>query len=167
MNVANRIAIYLFTILFFLAAIVAVYFQQWIVFFVPFLLLLCTYLIQNPTLLFYLLLAAIPWSIEFNFNANLGTDLPDEPLMLLSSMAVLLLLLYNQKKFTFSKIHPLIFILLVQLAWTIFTIIHSTYILISIKYFLAKSWYLLAFVAAPVLLIKDEKALKRSAMVLL
>lgn len=130
-------------------------------------LLLVVYLLQHPHRLFYLLLAAIPWSIEFSFNSGLGTDLPDEPLMLLTALSVIMMAVWQRRQLTTQKIHPLLLILLLQFAWTICTVLVSTDPLQSFKYLLAKSWYLLAFVAAPLLLLRREKELKRGVLVLL
>lgn len=148
-------------------AAVAGYMQELYFLVIPFLVLLGIYLVQNPHNLFYLLIASIPWSVEFNFTSSLGTDLPDEPLMLLISFAVLAWLIHQRKNFDPRMAHPLLMILLLQFIWTIITVVSSTDVIISTKYLLAKSWYLLAFVAAPLLLFRDEIVIKRTAIVLM
>ena len=155
-----------FGILLLFAAAVAGYLDQpyWLL--VPVGLVFVLITLQYPVILFYILLASIPWSIEYNFTPALGTDLPDEPLMLLLAFASVALLVYKRKELKTQRIHFLVWILVIQLAWIIITVIFSTDLLVSIKYFLAKSWYLLAFVAAPLLLLKDERSIRRAAMVL-
>ncbi len=133
-------------------------------FFIPIGLLFIILLIQYPQTLFYLLLFAIPWSGEAQFTESLGTDLPDELLMLVTSLAALLLFAYHQKKS--RKIHLLLVVLLCQAIWIIICAGFSTDVTLSVKYFLAKCWYLLAFVAAPLLLIDDKKKLAIAAAVL-
>src|SRR4029078_1692404 len=66
-----------------------------------------------------------------------------------------------------KEIHPLVFIVLLQILWTTATVISSTDIIPSIKFLLAKSWYLLAFLFFPIWLFKDEKIFKTSTLVLL
>lgn len=167
MAITNRIAFFIFTVLFIGAVITASYFQQIYILAVPFGLLACTYLIQNPKYLFYLLLLSIPWSIEFNFTQSLGTDLPDEPFMLLTALATIIWIIYHHKQVRHQPLHPLLFILFLQFSWTIITVAGSTNFVFSFKYLLAKTWYLLAFVVTPYFLFKDEKIFKRSASLLL
>ena len=123
-------------------------------------------LLQHPAALFYVLLFSIPWSVEYNFPSGLGTDLPDEPLMLLTSLATVAMLLFYRKQLTIQKLHALVFVLLVQIAWLVMTVVLSTHFILSAKYLLAKSWYLLAFFVAPLLLWQEEKILKRSLVIL-
>lgn len=164
---SNRILIFLFAFLFFIAAAYFAYRQDTDYLIVPFILLAGILLIQHPQYLIYGLALSIPWSIEYHFDGNLSTDLPDEPLMLLSSVAVLSLMIFHIKRIRWKQIHPLIFILVLEFLWTVITVINSTDFILSLKYSLAKGWYLLAFVGLPVLLFKNEKILKRSAVLLL
>lgn len=123
-------------------------------------------LLQHPRHLFYVLVFSIPWSVEYNFSSTLSTDFPDEPLMLLTAFATIILLIQERKKLRKLQLHPLLFLVLLQLAWALITVISSTHILVSVKYVLAKSWYLLAFVAMPLYIFKEEKEIKRSAIIL-
>jgi O-antigen ligase len=157
-------AVYGILILF--AAAVAGYFDQPFWLLVPAGMVFILFSLQYPVILFYILLASIPWSIEYNFTPSLGTDLPDEPLMLLLAFASMALLVYKRNELRLQRIHFLVWILIIQLLWVIITVIFSTDQLLSVKYLLAKSWYLLAFVAAPLFLLKDERSIKRAAIVL-
>lgn len=150
------------------ATALAAYFNQPLLLAVPLALIAIFYLLQYPRLLFYGLLFCIPWSFEFNFSQSLATDLPDEPLMLLMAFSSIALFLHQrQKKAAFQKINFLLLLLLIQIIWVVVTVLLSTYFTLSAKYFLAKGWYLLAFVAAPLLLGGDERFVKGSAGVLL
>lgn len=132
--------------------------------FVPLLAVAALLFVQYPALLFYALLFSIPWSWEVNFSETLGTDLPDEPLMLLMAFAVIILLF--RKKESPLRLPLLLVILLAGFAWSVITVVLSTEILVSVKYLLAKGWYILAFVGAPLLLKGEERLLQRSALVL-
>ena len=145
----------------------AAYFQQPALLLGPFVVVIGFWLVQHPEYLFYLLLAAIPWSTEFQITPTLGTDLPDEPLMLLTAFAVIMLAIYQRRTLIKPLLHPLLFLLIVQMAWTLMIMFVSTDFIHSLKFNLAKSWYLLAFVGAPLLLWQDAKRLKKSVMVLL
>ena len=163
----NKIFTWVFSLLILLATVLTAWRQEYYFLAIPVLLLACICLVQFPEYLFYLLVLSIPWSIEYNFTPSLGTDLPDEPLMLLTAMAALILIIHNRKRLNSSFRHPLVIIILIQLVWIMITVIYSTGILVSFKYLLAKVWYLLAFVAAPVYLFRDRKTMERSFVFLL
>jgi O-antigen ligase len=153
------------SLLFLAAAGVFAWTGEPIYLFLPFILLAVLFLLQQPLYLLYVLIGSIPWSVEFNFDNGLGTDLPDEPLMLLTSVAVLIIVV-SRKTAVKNSLHPLLFILLLQWTWSLCSVIASTDIVLSVKYLLAKTWYLMAFVAAPVYLLKDKKKIVTAGLVL-
>lgn len=123
-------------------------------------------LVQKAEYLLYALVLSIPWSIEFHFGEGLSIDFPDEPFMLLASIAALIHFIFRRKEII-GKVHPLVFIVLLQLLWAIITAATSTDVFISVKYLLAKTWYLLAFIGLPLFLFTEEKIIKRSFVLLL
>lgn len=152
--------------LFFLTAVgIAVALQQLLILLLPAVLLGAFLLVQKPVVLFYILIGSIPWSIEYQFGSTLGTDLPDEPLMLLAAFCALILLVYRQK-FLKPFIHPLVLLLVLQAVWLAITVSTSTHPLISLKLLLAKSWYLLAFIALPLLVLPTKRGWRITAMVI-
>jgi len=162
---ADRTITFSCTVLLLTFAAIAAYLSQPLWLLVPVGMIACAILLQYPLWLFYLLLFSIPWSTEFLFPSGLGTDLPDEPLMILMAFAAVLLLIAQRKNPTISA-HPILILLAAHFLWLLVTVITSTYPFLSLKYFLAKSWYLLAFVGAPLLLWKDRASFLRSAVVL-
>lgn len=166
-NISNRILIYFFCALFFLAAGCYAYWQEGYFLAAPVIGIAAIVLLQHPEFTFYLLMLTIPWSVEFNFSPSLGTDLPDEPLMLLAALSAVIFMIHQRRTIQFNRWHPLLAIIVLQLLWAIITTITSTDFVLSVKYLLAKSWYLLAFVALPILLFKDEKVFRRSFLLLL
>ncbi len=163
----NRILTAVASLVFIATAFFAAYFTQPVLLLAPLVLIVVLFFVQYPQLLFYTLLFFIPWSFEYNINAGLGTDLPDEPLMLLMAFTALVLFIVKRRSIAWQQhVHPLLFILFVSIAWTAVTVATSTNFVFSAKYFLAKCWYLPAFVAAPLLLPHHKKTIKRSALVL-
>jgi O-antigen ligase len=131
----------------------------------PFVLLFCAWATDRPRQLLFLLLICIPWSVEFSVTESLGTDLPDEPLMLLAAFITLVFGIHYRKKIVLKKVnHPLLWILFLQLAWLMVAVYFSTHVLISVKYLLAKTWYLLSFFVAPLFLFRKESFLKKCAI---
>lgn len=154
-------------ILFLVAAGLSAYSGNYLIAIAPFLFLLLYAGWQYKELIFFLLLVSLPFSMEYNFSSGLGTDLPDEPLMLLTSFLFLAYWMYKPASLLKKMIqHPLLLLLILLLAWTTVTVIFSTNKVISIKYLLAKSWYTGAFVLCPLILFRERK-LFITAMILL
>ena len=163
----NRIIITFFCFVLLICSVVAGYYSHPIVVVIPAGMVLILLLIQQPQWIIYLLFASIPWSIEYKFSNQLGTDLPDEPLMWLTAFTFLVGFMYRSKLIDFKRIHFLILILVLQYVWIGVTVVFSTDITVSAKYFIAKTWYLLAFVGAPILFLKSEKEVKTTITILL
>lgn len=141
------------------------YFYEPLIFFIPFLLLTVYGFLQRPRFLFYTLLLSIPWSVETHVTESLGTDFPDEPLMVLMAFAAVALLVTQVGLAVLKqRTHLLLLLLLLTVAWSAITVVASTQVWLSLKYFLARGWYLLAFVGAPLLLKGDEKLVRYSAL---
>ncbi len=127
---------------FFMALIVDVKF----LFLLPFGLLLGYVAILDYRFLYLLLFATIPFSIEVELPGGLGTDIPTEPLMLLLTGIAIVLFLSKVKSIDAKYIqHPILMLLLVHLSWIFITSITSLHQLVSIKFLLAKVWYVIPF----------------------
>jgi O-antigen ligase len=163
---ANKVWKGLLSLLLLILAGLSAWEQQPLWIFIPVALLSVYLLLQYPIVLFYVLVASIPWSVEYHFSNALGTDLPDEPLMLLAAFAALTLLVMHRKTITIKPVHMLLLLVGIQLAWTLVTVICSTDWLLSVKYFLAKSWYMLAFLVLPLFLSPDKKLVRNTAIIL-
>ena len=166
MSLVDKRFLNIVLILFLITIGIASYLQVWyLVLTIP-AIFVSYLLIQQPTILFYILIATIPWSAEMSINQQLGTDIPDEPLMLLVAAFVVFYFINNRSLIRSIK-NPIVWILLLQVIWIICSDIYSVDKLASIKYSLAKGWYLLAFVAAPLILWKDKKIVMRTFLILL
>lgn len=149
------------------ASFVAILFQQFFWLAVPACVLLFIWFGHRPVILFYVLIASIPWSVEFNFNQSLGTDLPDEPLMLLTSFSIVAFLIFFYRQRLLNGLFSALgLLLLLQFTWWVVSAIFSTDHFVSFKFLLAKGWYLTAFVIAPFILFKEKKIVKNTALLL-
>ncbi len=127
----------------------------------PFAFLLVFQTIVDFRKVFYLLLACIPLSMEIYFPNGLGTDLPTEPLIL---GLLLVYLFYFAKHFQlldgrFFR-HTINLLLFLHLGWILVAVVNSNLLLVSLKFFLAKCWYVVVFVFMTGLLIKKEEHFK-------
>ena len=128
----------------------------------PAIALLIFLIITDLKLLFLLMWASIPISTEFQLPGGFGTDMPSEPLAVLMMGVGIVWLLKNihQVKLT-HLFHPITILLLLHLGWIFVTSVSSLNQFVSLKYTLAKGWYLAAYFFLPIAFIKDEKILKK------
>lgn len=124
----------------------ALLFEEYYLFFVPTGLLLLYLLILRPKTVFFLLLFMLPLSTEITFPNGFGTDLPTEPLMILLFGIFPIWIaanpnLISKKFFT----HPITLVLIIHLFWILITTLQSSHFIVSLKYFLAKTWYIIVF----------------------
>lgn len=150
--------------------IAAIYYHRWMFVTAPFLLFLpslfkiATY---RTTYLFYLLIALLPLSTEVQITPSLGLDFPDEPLMMLISFFCIAAVVYRPKIVPRSFInHPLIFLLCLDLLWVGITCVYSTNVWLSLKFLLAKIWYIIPFVILPSILSLTKTDVKKLALCL-
>lgn len=146
-------------------------FYWWVIFISPAILLLELFVpvvIRKPEILYWLLLAALPVSAELEVTAHLSLDFPDEPLMILLSGIIILMLLYDPGWFPKNLVlHPLGLLLLLHLGWIAVTCLYAQYPVIAWKYFLAKTWYILPFVFLLQKIIAGRLSLRAMAQCLL
>ena len=105
--------------------------------------------------------AAIPLSTEVQFG-SLGTDLPGEPLMWF--VTGLTGLYYLRRSRTIDGAlwrHPVTLALLLHLVWIVVTTLTSAYVLTSVKWTLAKLWYVLPFYFLAAVLLRGPGQVRR------
>lgn len=113
---------------------------------------------QSVSLVYFFLIASLPWSAEVNLGNTLSTDFPDEPIMLLCSALFLSFVVYmkgNAMKIEWRN--PLLWLIALHLGWIFFTAATSTHFIVSLKYLLAKCWYVMAFLLLPLLIFTGKK----------
>ena len=115
---------------------------------------------------YYALFAVLPFSQEIGLFGGLSMDVPSEPLMLVLTACVGLTLLLRQGTLPRREwVHPLLLILALMLAWTAvdaaFSVDHTK----SLKYLLAKMWYLVPFVLGTLLVVRRPSQAWRFAAV--
>jgi O-antigen ligase len=153
---------------FFLAGIAAAVLSSsyWLVA-LPFALLFAYFGWQQWQLVFFLLIFSLPWSVEYNINESLGTDLPDEPLMWFATFMFVSYFVMYPAKVASNLRHPLIVLVICYLAWIFITVPFSTNWLLSLKFLLAKGWYVAAFVFLPVVMFNHKKSIQSTALLFL
>ena len=113
-------------------------------------------LIINYKIIFFLLLLVTPGATEFYFTGGFSTTLPTEPIMIVLMLTFFFFLMMkreNLDKAFFT--HPLAFVLYLHFIWMIFTSIFADEIVISLKYMVAKTWFIVAFFCVAGMVIKN------------
>lgn len=142
-----------FVLLIVLSIGASIYLESYLIMLLPFSVIGFGLLADDYRSLYLLLIALIPYSVEFYFEGpGLGTDLPSEPLMiLLSGFVVFTWLKLKLQLPRYYAFHPIIILLVVHILWILITSVNSTFPILSVKYFVAKMWYILPFLILPLL----------------
>ena len=143
---------------------IAVFSEQYFLVTIPFAVLVFYAGWQNRNIVFLMLLFTLPLSFEYSFSSSLGTDIPDEFLMIFVSGLFMAYWVYSPRAIPKNILrHPLFLFLLISFGWTMITVLFSTQLLLSLKFLLAKGWYAGAFVLAPLIIFSEKKFIKIAA----
>ena len=108
--------------------------------------------------IYFLLFLSIPVSTEVFLTDHLATDLPTEPLIV--GLMIVYFLILLTKPLTLDRKffkHPLSLLILAHVFWIAVTTFTSSEIGFSLKFLLAKVWYVVTFFYFAGHLAKDEK----------
>ncbi|GAA4450918.1 O-antigen ligase family protein [Rurimicrobium arvi] len=146
-------------VLFFAGLIAFAVTDEWIFLIPAPVILYLQWMLKDIRAAYLLLMAAVPLSIHEEFlNNSYSLSLPSEPMIILfATIGVLFLVAKPQsieKKFL---LNPVTWIILLQLVWIPLTILTSEVPLLSLKFLLAKSWYLLCFFVFPVWILRSKR----------
>lgn len=125
---------------------------------IPFVLILAYQTLVNYRPIYFLLFATIPLSTEFFFSNGLSTDLPSEPLIV-GLMLVYVIQALTRPNLINGKFfrHPLTLLLIAHFLWIAFASILSSNPTVSIKFTIAKFWYLATFFFLTGHLMRNER----------
>lgn len=143
-----------------LAAVAGIGLDNYIFFLLPFVVLFIIQSIYRLHWVFYILLFSIPFSTELELPGGFSTDFPDEPLMWwLFGLGVIFIIVQKSESVKNWLKHPLTWAILIHWLWIFYSSMVSQDIIASIKYWLAKTWYLWIFYFMAYLFLKSYKRL--------
>lgn len=118
---------------------------------------------------YWILLFCVPASVELSFmNDALSTSLPDEPMMWLLFLAFLLMWARRPNMIPeWWWRNPIVMLIILQYLWMIVAVIYSKEPLLSVKYMLAKSWYLVSFFVLPLFVFREKKDFRKGFFIML
>ena len=126
------------------------------------------WLVVYPEKLFWLLLIVLPLSTELNITPQLGLDFPDEVLLVLLTGITIVLFIHQPKLFPDTvKQHPLFMVLVMYIVWLLISCYYSEEPILSVKYLLAKTWYIVPFVILPQVILTSQSRIQKLAICLL
>jgi O-antigen ligase len=157
-----------FVILVGITSMTSIYLQSYLPFIIPFLVIGLGFVLDDYLRLFYLLFAALPFTIEFYFDGiGIGTDLPSEPIMIVLSGFTLASLLRNKFALKFDYVtHPIFIFLFIHVFWIFITCISSTTLLVSLKLLAAKFWYIIPFFILPLMFVNKRDDIEKAYKIL-
>lgn len=139
---------------------VGIYSNHSLYFIVPFGFVFLALTMLNFRAVFFIMLTVLPVSVE-SYIGKLGTDLPSEPMVILLAACTVFYLVFNKSELKQRQFqHPVFIIIMLMFIWSIFTTLFSTDIFLSVKYILAKFWYLAVFLVLPVLLLRTKRSIQ-------
>lgn len=131
-------------------------------FLVPVAFLFAYQMILNYKAIFFLLLIATPGAIEYYAPSGFSTTLPTEPLMIIFMLTFIFFVFIKREIFERSFfLHPLSIILYIHFAWMLVTTLYSEDIVISLKYMLAKTWYITTWYFIGGVIVKNIETFKK------
>lgn len=130
--------------------------NSWYFCLLPFILYAGVISITHPIILFYVFFFTLPFSIT-TFIGGSSLELPDEGVaIVLTALAPFILYIYGKNKFRIF-LQPVFFILLLSVFWAILLLFTTNNLGLSIKYLLAKLWYIIPMVLLTPVIITQER----------
>lgn len=112
--------------------------------------------------LYFFLIAVLPFTFEINIGESFALDVPGEPLVIGLMLVTILFIFLKSGEFNGKfLIHPIIVFLIIHWFWILFASLFAVDHLVSLKFFLAKSWYLITFCFLTSMVLKDERSFKK------
>jgi len=136
--------------------------KDWIFLGVPVAVVVMVWGVKDFRVLYLMIWMTIPFAIEIDLPGGLSTDFPAETLMWACCLFLPVYLYLNRGQVSFRFIfNPIFILILVHFFWIVVTSATSQVPLLSIKFTLAKSWYLLCFIVLPLILFKRVEDYKQ------
>ncbi len=137
---------------------------------IPFILIaaipIFNWMVTKTEHVYWLLLITLPLSTEFNFTPSLGLDLPDEPLLIILSIAVITSILYQPSQFKFIFASPIFRWIIALTIWMLISLCYAPNQWLALKFMLAKTWYILPMVILTSLIHQRSSNFRKTAIYL-
>ncbi|MBN2521546.1 MAG: O-antigen ligase family protein, partial [Bacteroidales bacterium] len=136
------------TLLFLAINLILIAFNNYYLNFLPFVIIILFLALFSLDNLLYLTVFLVPFSVPLRyFIPNLPIDfyIPTEPILFGLLLIFIYKLLLGQKLDKRILLHPVSIVIYFNLLWIFFTSVTSTMPIVSLKFFLARLWYVIGF----------------------
>ena len=138
--------LYLIAALFIVVACIAIAFEQFYVLAIPFVALMLYFLFARIDLVMWVILFFTPLSITLtNDEFNVGLSLPTEPLLALVTAVVLFQAIFGRGLPPYILKNPVTLAISAYLAWMFITTLTSELPVVSLKYLIARTWFIVPY----------------------
>ena len=154
-------AFYIFSGVLLTCALLSIYTENYLLMLIPTGILFLYLSINDFRIIYFLLLFLLPLSTEIALPGGFATDFPTEPLI--AGLMLLFLGAVIAKPGIMDKEvlkNPIIFLLLLHYSWILIATLYSSEPLVSLKFSIAKTWYIITFVFVTGLIIKEVKSFR-------
>lgn len=136
---------------------------NWLLFFLPASLLFVVFLLfRSFNSVFWLAVCCTPLSLAaLDTTANVGISLPNEPLIIILMLVILLRLLFVRSIDMALLKHPISIGIYLYLGWLLITSCTSTLPLVSFKFLLSRIWFIVVFYFYGVSFFREKKNISR------
>ncbi len=157
----NRVLFNILAMVVFFSAVVATLTEKLWFMAIPFLIIILFLTVVNFKIIYFFLFALIPISTEVMLKSGFSTDFPTEPLIIYLMFVYVLFILYNMRSISNSFFkHPMTLFVIFHVLWIGISILSSYDHIVTLKFFLAKIWYVVCFYFLAGIVIKNVKDLK-------
>lgn len=150
-TIHNYKAVIVYSLLFLFSLIISVVYNNLLYLLIPFVFFIVEKLfviaITNTAKVFLALVFCLPLSTEWQVTQKLSLDFPTEPILILLSFLGICKWLYDSSSFPKHLLKSsLFFLIVVHLMWLLINTFYSSHPLLSLKFFVAKIWYVIPFI---------------------
>jgi O-antigen ligase len=143
---------------------VAIYMENFLVSALPIILLIVVLAFLALDKLLLALVFMVPLSVplkEFIPNLEIGMNLPTEPILFGVLLVFIFKILYEKQFDRSVLLHPVSVAIYFNIAWLLVTTVSSSLPIVSIKFLIARIWFVVAFYFLATQLFRDEKNMNR------
>jgi O-antigen ligase len=127
---------------------------------------LLLHLTGAPRALLLFLWFSIPWSMEVQLTPSLGTDFPDEPLMWLTTLVIVVMMFQSPQRMAELISHPIMIWIALLWCWACISTMATSGGWLSVKYLLAKLWFIVPFTCGSYLLLDGADTRRKAFTVI-
>ncbi|MBX7108218.1 MAG: O-antigen ligase family protein [Chitinophagales bacterium] len=153
--------LYAFSGLMLVCGFAAIYAENYLLLLIPCGILFLYLSLNDFRVIYFLLLFLLPLSTEVALPGGFATDFPTEPLI--AGLMILFFCTVAARPATLDKEvlkNPVIFLLILHYCWILIATVYSADPLVSVKFSIAKTWYIITFVFVTGMIIKDVSTFK-------